>query len=59
MFGRKWIQMVENGMVWLLAILVFANNLVIIGGGAEDLRIMIECLYSLSEGWIGSEGSKD
>lgn len=44
MFGRD-VQMVKNGVVRLLAMLVFSNELVLMPKSAEDLRIMIGCFY--------------
>lgn len=49
MFGRSGVQMAKNGAVWLLVLLVFA----------DDLRIMIECFYSLSDESFESECSKE
>lgn len=40
-FGRRGARIVKNGVLWLLAILVFANNLALIAETAEDLRIMM------------------
>lgn len=55
-FGRMGVQIVNKGVIWLLAMLMFANDLVVMAQNVEDLRIMIKCfLFSEYE----SECSKE
>lgn len=58
MFGGIVVQRVKNDVVWLLLILVFADNLGLMAQSAQDLRKMFEYFYSLSEEKAESECNK-
>lgn len=54
--GRTGVKIVKNG-VWLLAMLMFVGDLVLVAEDSDDLRI--KCLYRASEETVKSEYSKE
>lgn len=49
--------MVKNGVVWVLAMLVFVYNLVLMAENA-NLKIMVKCFYNLPEERLDNDSSK-
>lgn len=39
MFGRIGIRVVKNDRVWLLVMLMVANDLILMAEGADDLKV--------------------
>lgn len=59
MFGGSKVQVIKNVVVWLLALLVFADDLVLMAENSKDVEIMIERFYTLSEKGVKNECNKE